>query len=216
MVARKMNEPYPISDANREVTFPPLPKKKYPVLVADCPWAYANWSDKAHGAARSWYQCLTTKQLCELPVRDVAADNAALLLWITGPKMAEGAHIPLMKAWGFRPVTVAWVWQKLTQKEEPYMGLGFYTRSSVEYVLLGIRGKYPRREGATNIRQHFSSPRRLHSQKPEVFPLMVKALFEGPYLELFAREKPLYDRDWTVWGDEVPQIQKIEGVTNGL
>jgi N6-adenosine-specific RNA methylase IME4 len=186
------------------VAFPPLPDKKYPVIIADPPWAYANWSDKAHGAARSWYQCLKTKEIAELPVKDVAADNAALLLWITGPKLAEGAHLPLMEAWGFRSVTVAFVWRKLTQQEKPYMGLGFYTRSCIEYVMLGIRGKYPRKAGATSVRQFFEAPRRLHSQKPELFPLHVKSLFDGPYLELFAREEPLWSQDWDIWGDQVP------------
>jgi N6-adenosine-specific RNA methylase IME4 len=209
-----VKDPYPVADANREVVWPPLPTEKYPVIVCDPPWAYANWSDKAHGAARSWYECLTNKQIAELPVGDVVADNAALVMWITGPKLVEGAHLPIMKAWGFRPVTMPWVWHKTTKDGGRYTGLGFYTRSECEFVVLGIRGKYPRKEGATKVMQHFDSPRRLHSQKPETFPCLVRSLFDGPYLELFAREEATYGgADWHIWGNEVPELQ---GVTNEL
>jgi N6-adenosine-specific RNA methylase IME4 len=39
-----------------------------------------------------------------------------------------------------------------------------------------------------------------HSQKPEEYARIIEKLYDGPYLELFARRK----RDgWTTWGNQV-------------
>jgi site-specific DNA-methyltransferase (adenine-specific) len=209
---------------------PPLPDKKYNVLLCDPPWAYANWSDKAHGAARAWYDCLKLDELKLLPVGDLAADNCALFLWTTGPKLAEGAHLPLMWAWGFRSVTMAFSWVKTTKAGGPYCGLGFYTRSATEHCLLGIKGDaeeiaWQQDEDSTDycmlgikgkmarqsasVRQLITAPRRLHSQKPDEQYERIEELFgDVPRIELFARA---HNRPgWDTWGLE--KDEKLEDI----
>ncbi|KKK49843.1 hypothetical protein LCGC14_3130960, partial [marine sediment metagenome] len=68
---------------------------------------------KKHGAQRAHYSGLTVAELCEMPVGDLAARDALCFLWCTGPKEAEGAHIAVLRAWGFRPVTCVFTWVKV-------------------------------------------------------------------------------------------------------
>ena len=48
-----------------------------------------------------------------LPVSELAADDCALFLWITMPMLHEARGV--MEAWGFRYVTCAFTWVKLSQ-----------------------------------------------------------------------------------------------------
>lgn len=41
-----------------------------------------------------------------------------------------------------------------------------------------------------------------HSKKPEEVYGMIEAMYTGPYIELFARNKR---KNWDVWGDEIIQ-----------
>jgi hypothetical protein len=54
----------------------------------------------------------TTIRTSRLPVADVAADDAWLALWVPGPWLALGAHVPLIHAWGFKPSGIGFVWVK--------------------------------------------------------------------------------------------------------
>lgn len=195
------------------LNFEPFPDEEFDFVLADPPWAYANWSSKKHGSAKSWYDCLTVEQIASLPVKEIGKKNSACFLWITGPKLIEAAHKPIFEAWGYRPVTIAFVWNKTTRTGGPYMGLGFYTRQNVEYCLLGLRGKMKRQ--STKVLQGFSFPRRAHSQKPEGFHAKIEELF-GPLkgIELFARDVPRgVQGDWTVWGNQKDAVQK-DGVVD--
>jgi N6-adenosine-specific RNA methylase IME4 len=51
--------------------------------------------------ARRHYRCLTLEQIASLPVKDVVARDAYLWFWIPGPFLVLGAHLPIMRAWGF-------------------------------------------------------------------------------------------------------------------
>lgn len=174
--------------------------RNYKVILADPPWKYANWRGKDNGAAKAHYNCMKVDEIAALPVHKIGDKNCALFMWITLPKLVEAAHIPIMKAWGFRPVTVAFVWNKTNAKGEPYTGLGFYVRSGAEACLLGIRGKCPRRKEATKVMQVITAPRIYkHSAKPVEQYKRIEQLFDGPYLELFARHRQL---GWHTWGAE--------------
>jgi site-specific DNA-methyltransferase (adenine-specific) len=182
--------------------------RQYKTILADPPWLYQNWSEAKNGAAKHHYNCMRNGDIASLPIAQVGGDNCALLLWITLPKLVEAAHVPVMKAWNFRPVTCAFVWNKTNRKGEPYTGLGFYTRSGAEACILGIRGKYPRRPEATKVMQVITAPRiHRHSQKPEEQYQRIESLFEGPYIELFARNKR---QGWHAWGAEVDNDISLE------
>jgi len=180
-----------------------LPDERYRVIYTDPPWAYQNWSDAKNGAARAHYPCMKTEEIAALPVGDLAAPDSFLVMWTTGPKFAEGDHLQLMDAWGFKPVTTLFVWNKVNRKGEPYCGLGFYTRSATEFAVLGKRGHPKRREGATKVMQVITAPRIYrHSAKPLETYDRIEELFEGPYIEIFARNRR---EGWDSWGNELAE-----------
>ena len=171
---------------------------KFRVILADPPWKYADFGHANNGAARNHYPLMTQERLCALPVAKLAADPCALFLWATGPKMIEALEV--VDAWGFDFKTVAFTWHKTGN-----IGLGSYTRTSEEFVLLGTRPR--QNHGLTkllrshSVRSFVEASRGEHSEKPEQVARRIEDLFPGPYLELFARKtRP----GWSVFGNALP------------
>ncbi|MGB9886280.1 MAG: MT-A70 family methyltransferase [Moorellales bacterium] len=167
----------------------------YAVILADPPWKYRVYddSDARHGAAAAHYPTMTAREIAALPVARLAHPNAALFLWATMPCLQEALEV--MRAWGFTYKTVAFTWVKLTRGGALYLGLGHYTRGNAELCLLGIRGRMRRK--SARVSQIIIAPRREHSRKPEEQYERIMQLFDGPYLELFARRRwP----GWDAWG----------------
>jgi N6-adenosine-specific RNA methylase IME4 len=135
------------------------------------------------------------------------ADDAALFLWVPGPFLAIGAHLPIMRAWGFKPSGMGFVWTKLKPKASPLMfsesdlamGGGFTTRKNAEFCLIGKRGHSVRVDRA--IREVILAPRREHSRKPDEFYARVER-YAGDCrrLDLFARQRR---HGWDCFGDQV-------------
>ena len=65
-------------------------------------------------------------------------------------------------------------------------GMGFDTRANSEFVLLATRGS-PQRM-ATDVHQVVMAPVGEHSEKPDEVYRRIEQLYNGPYLELFARK----------------------------
>ena len=84
--------------------FPPnWPDGPFDVIVADPPWRHVAWSEKGQNRAPvRHYKVQPLDWICSLPVEWCAAKNCMLMLWITGPHLARGDHLPVMKAWGFK------------------------------------------------------------------------------------------------------------------
>jgi N6-adenosine-specific RNA methylase IME4 len=83
------------------------------------------------------------------------------------------------------------------------MGGGYGTRHNVEICWLGRRGS-PRHKSA-GVRELIIAPVCEHSLKPDEIYKRIKALCEGPYLELFARQQwP----GWTCVGDELGKFKR--------
>jgi N6-adenosine-specific RNA methylase IME4 len=179
-----------------------LPWGEFAAICADPPWRYVTWSEKNQTrSAAQHYGVMTIDDICALPVADLAARDAALFLWAVNPMLPHALRV--MEAWGFKFSTMAFTWAKTTTKTEwswaPkwHMGLGHWTRSNVEIVLLGTRGK-PKRVSRA-VRQLIMAPRREHSRKPDEFYASVERLVPGPYLDLFSRQtRP----GWSQWGKE--------------
>jgi N6-adenosine-specific RNA methylase IME4 len=87
---------------------------------------------------------------------------------------------------------------KANKDGTPFKGLGFWTRANAEICLLGTRGN-PKRI-AKNVGQALYGRRGRHSAKPPEVRERIMALVEGPYLELYARER--HPR-WLSWGAEI-------------
>jgi hypothetical protein len=71
--------------------------KKFGTIYADPPWLYDNQGTRA--ATKNHYDGLTVSELCKLPLRELAADDAHLHLWTTNAFIFECPR--LFKAWGF-------------------------------------------------------------------------------------------------------------------
>jgi N6-adenosine-specific RNA methylase IME4 len=175
--------------------------KKYQIIYADPPWKYGCWykSEKIKRNAADHYKVTKTEELKKIPIKSIATDDSALLMWVTFPCLEDG--ISLMKAWGFVYKTVAFTWVKKNKKADTYfMGLGNYTRANAEIVLLGTRGKgLPRM--SRSVRQICDARIMRHSEKPkEIMGRIIELFGDLPRIELFAREKT---EGWDVWGNEV-------------
>ena len=197
-----------------EGPFGDLPRGRYAAIVADPPWSYACFSEK--GKARSadrHYVTMAADAIEQLPVGELAACHAHLFLWITGPCLVRGMHLPVMRAWGFEPSSIGFVWIKPTRKaianggfclDEILFakGMGHTTRQNAEYVVLGRRGK-PRRL-RKDVHQLIIQPRREHSRKPDEFYARVERYCTGPFVELFARQRR---PGWDCWGNEIDKFE---------
>lgn len=176
--------------------------KRFPVIYADCPWTFKTYSKKGEKKSPSkHYKTLTIEDICRFPVADVAAKDCLLFLWVYQPLLPEALKV--MEAWGFRYVSIGFVWRKLTKHGKEHISTGYYTRAGMEMVLIGRKGNPPRPKNR-GIRQVFSSPVREHSRKPDEIYEFIEKMYDGPYLELFARSS--YRKDWTKVGDEVGKL----------
>ena len=177
-----------------------LPKGPWPVILADPPWSWNARSPKGEGrSAKRHYNVMTLDDLCALPVEDVSATDSLLFLWCLNSMIPQAMQV--MSAWGFTYKTVAFAWIKMRQDlRAPSTGMGFWTRQSMEMVLLGTRG-HPKRISAS-VQQTILAARMAHSRKPTIVHDRIEELVDGPYLELFARR---HHEGWTCWGNELEE-----------
>lgn len=175
-------------------------KSKYRTILADPPWRFANRRGKMapehHRLSR--YSTLSFREIKEIPVSNVVAEESHLYLWVPNALLPEGLDV--LKSWGFEYKTNL-VWHKIRKDGGPDgRGVGFYFRNTTEMVLFGIRGKLrtsaPGRKQVNIIR----SQKREHSKKPDELYNIIEACSPGPYLELFARGTRI---NWKQWGNEV-------------
>lgn len=175
--------------------------KKYNIIYADPPWKYNarnNKDTKFGGGAMGYYSTMSTKDICQLPIKEISDDNCALFLWTTFPRLQDGLLV--MKAWGFDYKTVAFNWVKTNKNnDKPFFGIGYYTKSNSEVCLLGIKGKM--KPISNKVSSIIISPKEEHSKKPnETRERIVKLFGALPRIELFARQRWL---GWDCWGNEV-------------
>lgn len=184
---------------------------KYGIIYADPPWRYER--NKVQGAAEKHYPTMSIDELCALPVAELAARDCALFLWATFPQLPEALR--LIKAWGFRFKTVAFVWIKRNRKSPSWFyGMGYWTRSNAEICLLATKG-HPKRQSA-GVHQLIISPIEQHSKKPDEARDKILALVGDnlPRVELFARQKA---PGWDAWGNEIASdITLAERRSDGL
>ena len=183
---------------------------RFSVILVDPPWKYRNWSDKKHGAAIAHYQTMDLPELQAIPVGEWAATSSVLMLWTTWPKLDQGMR--LIEAWGFAYVTgIPWI-KVVPSSGEIRRGVGFWTMSASEMLLIARRGE-PKRKDINGGKDKpiglfvdedgqrvFYAPIRRHSAKPLEVHGWVEETLDGPYLELFARQER---SGWTCYGDDL-------------
>ena len=185
-------------------TLDDVPQGHYGAILVDPPWRFEVWKEGSGRNVSAKYNTMTTAEIMRLPVRDLAAPNCALFLWMVWPRLPDALRV--IDAWGFVYKTCAFSWIKAHAGQlemfrddgDTLMGSGFWTRANSEACLLATRGR-PRRQSMA-VRQAIIEPRREHSRKPDCVYERIERLIAGPYLELFARQRR---SGWDCWGDEV-------------
>lgn len=189
-----------------------LPRRHFGVIMADPAWTFRAGGDRGPS---QHYETMKLADIKAMPVRELAAPDCALLLWTSPPLLKQSMSV--MDAWGFRYISTGFVWVKLRKRfrdalwfdDDVFIGLGFTTRHSSEFCLLGKIGK-PKRL-AKDVPEVILAARREHSRKPEQAFQRAARLYGGEKLELFSREsRP----GWHTWGRErgkfdLPQDQAM-------
>ncbi len=171
----------------------------YSIIYADPPWNYKVWSKKGESrSAASHYDIMSKDDIQNLPVSNIAKENAVLFLWVTYPCLKEG--LELIDHWGFKYKTCAFTWVKRNKKSHSWFwGMGYWTRANAEIFLLATKGNIKRI--SSSVHQIIDTPIEKHSKKPSIArDKIVQLIGDLPRIELFAREKI---EGWHAWGNEI-------------
>ena len=190
-------------------------------ILADPPWHFkahtalqtANWDSRRD--AEKHYSVMSLADIAAMPVKEIAAKDAHLFLWTTGPCLRQAFDI--IEAWGFRYSSMGFTWAKLKRsfqsdqlQDAPtidsnfHCGLGLTTRKNAEFVLLARRGNA--RRNAKDVRELIVAPVREHSRKPDQVYDRIERYCDGPYLDLFSRQsRP----GWVTWGNEATKFDTV-------
>ncbi len=168
----------------------PAPTGKFRVIYADPPWSYGNTQPDYHTEQRDHYPVMPLSDICAMPVREWAEDNAVLFLWVTSPILEESFQV--IKAWGFK-YKASFVWDKV------HHNMGHYNSVRHEFLLVCVRGSCQ-----PDVRKLFDSVQSIerteHSKKPDEFYGIIETIYtHGDRLEIFARRP----RDgWKAYGNQ--------------
>ena len=211
--------------------WPPVPDaiknkglKSIQVLYVDPPWQYYNSPTSGlAGLADTHYDTCNDEVIFNMMdawLDPYLADDCVLAMWATGPKMHTA--LATMSAWRFDYKNKFCYWLKTYSNGKPVLGLGTYTRTCVEELLLGTRGKVSKyidtekqkyasqileSENATDViaeRSSIINRFMCHSEKPAIFRNLVGDVFgkADTKVELFARDQV---EGWIAWGNQVPK-----------
>lgn len=169
------------------------PTGKYRVLYADPSWSYGNTMPDSGTEQRDHYPVMAMEDICALPVKAMAEDDAVLFLWVTSPMLEEAFQV--VHAWGFS-YKASMVWHKLAHN------MGHYVSVRHEFLLICTRGAC-RPDSNKLLPSVVEIKRGEHSVKPEEFRTMIDEMYPvGKRIELFARTA---HEGWDNWGLEAPQ-----------
>lgn len=176
--------------AKQQKATPAAVTGKYRVIYADPPWKYNDRLVEGYGPAEYHYPTMTIDELCAMPVKGMAEDNAVLFLWVTSPLLEDSFRI--IHAWGFEYKT-SFVWDKIKHN------MGHYNSVRHEFLLVCTRGSCT----PDNLKLYdsvVSIERTEHSVKPAEFRAIIDDIYtSGKKLELFARRPA---DGWDVWGND--------------
>jgi len=161
--------------------------KKFDVIYADPPWEVET------SKVTLQYEALKLEDLKKLPVADAANKNSVLFMWAPPSRLNDA--MDLMKSWGFKWGTIAFVWDKMLPVAGPY------SMSQCEVCIVGRRGKFPAPRGSRAISQFVQWRRGAYGAKPDEVRVRIQDMFpEAKRLELFHRGHP--PAGWTCLGNE--------------
>lgn len=162
----------------------------YNIVYADPPWMFSSREYKSDGFSplSDRYEVHGKDWIKSLPVSKITAEDAALFMWSTDSHLKEA--IEVIESWGFKYITVAFVWNKLTVTGKDAITVGAWTIKNSELCLFGTKGKMLKYKKDNTVRQRVDALRTKHSRKPdEVRNRIVQLFGDLPRIELFARER---------------------------
>lgn len=167
---------------------------KYRVIYADPPWQYSNNMPDNFTEQRDHYPTMPLEEICNMPVKEITAENAVLFLWATSPILEEAFQV--IRAWGFK-YKASFIWDKQRTV------MGHYNGVQHEFLLVATKGSYQ-----PDVRKQYPSivsiKRGAHSEKPEIFREIIDTLYpHGKRIELFARKRV---KGWDVYGNQLPDV----------
>jgi N6-adenosine-specific RNA methylase IME4 len=169
----------------------PPPSGKYRVIYADPPWEYGNEQPEYHTEQADHYPLMPMQEIRDLPIREMALDDAVLFLWVTSPILRESFDV--VADWGFEYKS-SFIWDKIKHN------MGHYNSVRHEILLICVRGSCPPDEQKL-FDSVQSIERTEHSRKPEEFRKIIDTIYPfGPRIELFNRGGA--PEPWRVWGNE--------------
>lgn len=206
------------------------PSEPIKVIVADPPWSFDDkLPGPGRGAAKHYSTLAVSKITAAMEKMSMGidvADDATLLLWRVAAMQREALDV--ISDLGFTQKSEM-IWIKRTKTGKRHFGMGRQVRMEHEVCLIATSGRGASRTDA-GIRSTFedvwpdvvrpsdgvtpyggedfvsvvfsAEASRRHSEKPKVFFDIVERLYEGPYLELFAREQR---PGWICRGDQLPE-----------
>ncbi len=172
---------------------PEFPKGKYRVIYADCPWQSEGEPLPDRVTMPSdIYPTMTVEEICNLPVKDIADNNAVLFFWATSYHLQYAFEI--IAAWGFNYKS-SFIWNKTGGRH-----LGYYSFLNHEILLLATKGVNMLPQGV-KFDSVISFKKTQHSKKPGYFRDMIDQMYPtGNRIELFARRRY---KNWDCFGNQI-------------
>lgn len=198
--------------------------QKFNLIYCDPAWQFGNkktGGSMTSGAAHQYKSTMSVDELKAMRIDDIAADDCILVMWYVGSMPQEALDV--VQAWGFTLKNMnGFVWNKLTVNNNPFFGMGFWTRAGSESAIIAVKGKpkvasrsvravgFYEPESLDEILKHtiFSGTFKIgqHSEKPDEFrEACVELAGDVPRIELFSRKRV---KGWSVWGNEVGKLNK--------
>lgn len=197
-----------------------FPRTQNGLIYCDPAWEHLAYSDK--GLTKSpqmHYECMSLDEMKAMrdDILFASAPDCVCIMWTLWNFMDQA--IDLMTTWGFEYKTGG-VWNKVTKNGKQSFGTGYILRGSSEPFIIGTLGN-PKIKNRSTRNSLFTgdipdnlhdlanitinSLLREHSRKPPEMYEIIENLFEGDYLELFARtQRP----GWNFWGNETTKFKE--------
>lgn len=171
---------------------------KYQIIYADPPWKYGGTGGSKWLPAEHYYSTMSFDDLKFLgsTINNISDDDCLLFMWAVSPELKK--CIEVGESWGFKYITVAFVWYK------ERANVGNYTMPQCELCLLFKKGKIPAdRVRNPGQKQFISEPVSKHSKKPNDIRKRIELMYpKSKKIELFARQSV---DCWDRWGNGAPE-----------
>jgi len=181
----------------------------YRCIVVDPPWNQGKTGRRTARPNQGLdlnYSTMSKADLENMPIATWAADNCFLWLWTTNSKDRKTGEpfikmsFDLLTAWGFTFYTMI-TWDKKTGP----CPFGPY-QVTTEYVLFAYKGTAKFRKSCLGkLKTSFTEVPTAHSVKPASFYAEICKHFDGPRLDVFARQ---VRSGFDGWGNEYGKYEE--------